>query len=272
LPLFHQPAANSTLANSVNGHVSADGHIFPCKNPAQMQRAFHVIFVIDQSGSMGSSDNRPLANSPVTQLIVQRQNNRFGAALSSLYGFCKAREEAVRQGAATGARRDAYSVILFNEQATVRLSNDFTSSPEQVINHCLNRSTGGTNFNAALRSAQSVMEGNWSTERSPVIVFLSDGECSLPDQTTYDICNSAVRLGKGLSFYTVSFGPDSSSQSLRRMAQIAEEVYRRAPRDPLAPAVQDSCSYTRAIDTIRLAETFLHIADSLKGKRAALHM
>lgn len=73
------------------------------------------------------------------------------------------------------------------------------------------------------------------------------------------------------------------------MAQIAEEVYRRAPRDPLAPAVQDSCSYTRAIDTvsncysltcfierliivqIRLAETFLHIANSLKGKRAALH-
>ena len=34
------------------------------------------------------------------------------------------------------------------------------------------------------------------------------------------------------------------------MAQIAEEVYRRAPRDPLAPAVQDSCSYTRAIDTV----------------------
>ena len=69
---------------------------------------------------MGSSDNRPLANSPVTQLIVQRQNNRFGAALSSLYSFCKAREEAVRQGAATGARRDAYSVILFDQQATVR--------------------------------------------------------------------------------------------------------------------------------------------------------
>lgn len=131
---------------------------------------------------MGSSDNRPLANSPVTQLIVQRQNNRFGAALSSLYSFCKAREEAVRQGAATGARRDAYSVILFDQQATVRficytsigvihadlqvrLTNDFTSSPEQVINHCLNKSGGGTNFDAALKSAQGVMESNWSTER-----------------------------------------------------------------------------------------------------------
>ena len=70
---------------------------------------------------MDSRDNLPLANSPVTQVIARSQNNRFGAALSSLFSFCKAREEAIRQGAATGARRDAYSVILFNEQATVRL-------------------------------------------------------------------------------------------------------------------------------------------------------
>jgi len=131
-------------------------------------------------------------------------------------------------------------------------------------------SGGGTNFDAALKSAQNVIERNWSTERTPVIVFLSDGECHIPDQTTYDICNAAVRLGKGLSFYTVSFGPEVSSQSLRRMAQIAEEVHRRAPRDPLAPAGQDSCKFSRAIDTIQLATTFLHIADSLKGKRAAL--
>jgi len=37
------------------------------------------------------------------------------------------------------------------------------------------------------------------------------------------------------------------------MAQIAEEVYRRAPRDPLAPAAQESCTYTRAIDTVSIA-------------------
>ena len=59
-------------------------------------------------------------------------------------------------------------------------------------------------------------------------------------------------LRKGLLFHTVSFGPDASSQSLRRMAQIAEEVYRRAPNDPLAPAVQESCSHTRALDTVSI--------------------
>jgi hypothetical protein len=61
---------------------------------------------------------------------------------------------------------------------------------------------------------------------------------------------------KGLSFYTVSFGPEVSSQSLRRMAQIATEVYQRAPRDPLAPVGQDSCSFSRAIDTVRNSLSF----------------
>ena len=63
---------------------------------------------------------------------------------------------------------------------------------------------------------------------------------------------SYYSLRKGLSFHTVSFGPEASSHSLRRMAQIAEEVYRRAPSDPLAPAVQDSCSHTRALDTVSI--------------------
>ncbi|KAG8993099.1 hypothetical protein FRB94_011065 [Tulasnella sp. JGI-2019a] len=53
------------------------------------------------------------------------------------------------------------------------------------------------------------------------------------------------------------------------MVTIAEQVALNAPnRDPLAPLVP--CSYTDAMDTIRLAETFLTIADSLKKPRASL--
>jgi hypothetical protein len=71
---------------------------------------------------MTSTDHRPLPNSPVAQRIAATLNNRFGAALSSLYAFWKARDEAARQGAATGVRRDAYSVILFDHSPTVRLA------------------------------------------------------------------------------------------------------------------------------------------------------
>ena len=31
--------------------------------------------------------------------------------------------------------------------------------------------------------------------RTPVIVFLSDGECGLSDEVMYDLCRSAVRAG-----------------------------------------------------------------------------
>jgi hypothetical protein len=33
------------------------------------------------------------------------------------------------------------------------------------------------------------------TERTPVIIFLSDGESNVDDQTVQDLCRSAVRLG-----------------------------------------------------------------------------
>lgn len=31
--------------------------------------------------------------------------------------------------------------------------------------------------------------------RSPVVIFLSDGECGVQDATIYDLCRSAARLG-----------------------------------------------------------------------------
>ena len=31
--------------------------------------------------------------------------------------------------------------------------------------------------------------------RTPVIIFLSDGECDLSDEVMYDLCRSAVRAG-----------------------------------------------------------------------------
>ncbi len=40
LPMFHAPADPSDAP--VMGHVSLDGHAYSCKNPAQMQRSYHM--------------------------------------------------------------------------------------------------------------------------------------------------------------------------------------------------------------------------------------
>lgn len=64
---------------------------------------------------MSMNDRRPLAGQPVTRLISQHNDNRFGAVLSALYGFWTSRSSGT-----PGGRRDAYTVINFDH--TVRVS------------------------------------------------------------------------------------------------------------------------------------------------------
>ncbi|KXN92377.1 hypothetical protein AN958_06995 [Leucoagaricus sp. SymC.cos] len=274
LPLFHPPHATNQVTGL--GYVSNDGHLFSCKNPVVMQQAFHVIFVIDRSGSMSLNNSKPLPATPVTPTIVRRHNDRLGAVYLALHGFWQSRQTALAtQGSSTQAqiapaRRDAYSVLLFNHSVTRSFENDFQRTPETMLQSLLQyESDGGTNYEAAVLEIEGVMRRNWSNERSPVAIFLSDGECSIQDSTVRTLCRAAISLGKPLSFHTVSFGP--SNQSLRRMAQIAREVETTAPRNASLPAnAHVESSYNEAMDSVRLAETFLGIADSLKKTRGAL--
>jgi Mg-chelatase subunit ChlD len=117
----------------------------------------------------------------------------------------------------TGTRRDAYSVVLFNHATKTALANDSTSSPDQLLGALLNEGPeGSTNFASALSAGEAVMVKNWSPERlvtrnpvptvqvffltpqnlrTPIMIFLSDGECSMPIEEIQDVCRSAVRHG-----------------------------------------------------------------------------
>ncbi|KAH9014402.1 hypothetical protein EDB85DRAFT_2295948 [Lactarius pseudohatsudake] len=271
LPMFHPPRNPNDPVNGL-GYTSNDGHLFECRNPVVMQQAFHVIFVIDRSSSMSCNDRRPLANAPATNQIMRSANNRLGAVYSALYSFWSARHAAVTTGQQTvGARRDAYSIVLFNERATSILANDFTNSSDQLLTIVLgHQASGGTNFAEALRAGQTVMMQHWGTERTPVMIFLSDGECSVSDASVQDVCRSAIQLGKPLSFHSVSFGPDSSSSTLRRMAQLALEIQNNAPRGRGQATTSIPSSFTVALDTVQLAQTFLGIAESLRKPRGSL--
>ena len=119
---------------------------------------------------MGGSDRRPLPNTPATARITARANNRYGAVLSSLHSFWTARAAAIANSNA--ARRDAYSVILFDHGVRNPIANDFVSAPDQLLDALLGFGTnGGTNFTAAIQHAQQVMEQSWSTERQVLCTF-----------------------------------------------------------------------------------------------------
>ena len=117
---------------------------------------------------MAWRDRLPPANAPMTDQIQQSANNRLGAVYSALYSFWCARHAATTANRQEiGARRDAYSVILFNEATTLALTNDFTSSPDQLLATMLRyKAYGNTNFAEALRTGQAVMTQYWNTERS----------------------------------------------------------------------------------------------------------
>jgi len=274
LPMFHPPVDVASAPGGPTSHVSPDGHHFGCRNPIVMQQAFHVIFVIDRSSSMSLRDRRPLPNSAGTERIVRAANNRLGAVLSALYAFWIARQAAVDRNSLVvgGGRRDTYSLIFFNHEPSTSIENDLTSSPDELLASALHFETdGGTDFSRALERAQNVITSHWSQERTPVVIFLSDGEDRVMDEVIFDLCRSSLIRGRPLSFHAVSFGQDARSASLRRMAQIALEVQNNAPHDPLLPAAANvPSSFNEALDTVRLAETFLGIAESLRKPRGFL--
>uniref|UniRef100_D8Q154 Expressed protein n=2 Tax=Schizophyllum commune (strain H4-8 / FGSC 9210) TaxID=578458 RepID=D8Q154_SCHCM len=181
-----------------------------------------------------------------------------------------ARHAAVTATGAQAARRDAYSVLLFNSTVSTVIANDFARNPDQLLQGIVGQTAGGgTNYTAALSATETLLRQHWSTERTPVVIFLSDGECSVGDHSVHALCQAAVQLGKHLSFHAVSFGP--RNEVLRRMAQIARDVQARAPRDPALPTTAYvESSYAEALDSVRLAETFLGLADSLRKPRGAL--
>ena len=113
---------------------------------------------------MSYADRRPLPNTPASARISARSDNRYGAVLSSLHSFWTARAAAI--ASSNAARRDAYSVILFDDGVETPIVNDFASTPDQLLGALLGFGTGyGTNFGLAIQQAQVVMEQRWSTER-----------------------------------------------------------------------------------------------------------
>ncbi|KAH9005432.1 hypothetical protein EDB86DRAFT_2825090 [Lactarius hatsudake] len=258
LLMFHPPQSANDPVDGV-GYVSHDGHKFSCENPGVVQQAFHVIFVIDRFSvtdfiSPDYDDRLPLADAPATDRIMQIASNRLGAVYSALYSFWSARHVAVTLGQETnGARRDAYSVIMFNSTTKNVVVNDFTSSPDELLDIVLNtRAKGGTSFATALQAGQAVMVDNWSTERwrmlgtrygDPRSLSLrnpaSDWDSTIFDSTRPFVPNPSVSY------------QNSSASTLRKMAQLALKIQNEAPHDPMFPATaRIPSSFTTALDTV----------------------
>jgi len=164
---------------------------------------------------MCQQDRQPLHNAAGIERITPTANDRLGCVFSALYSFWLARQAAIDRNAQTGGvRRDTYSLIFFNQEPSTSIENDLTGSPDELLTAALQfEADGGTDFTRALERTQSIMDAHWSTERwmarsvlhvyadadthrrTPVVIFLSDGEDDIADESIYDMCRSAARRG-----------------------------------------------------------------------------
>ncbi|CUA74250.1 Sterol 3-beta-glucosyltransferase [Rhizoctonia solani] len=271
MAIFHKPVSSSTIPKK--GYVSTDGHVFECNNPFQDTQNYHIVFVIDNSTSMKYADQRPIEKTPITSTLKSSCNNRYGAVISALYMFWKSRETANTGSSQNLARADAYSILTFSEEVTHHASNDFSSTPEQLIKSLLpQKASYGTNFESAIRGASAIIEKNWDTTRTPVVIFLSDGEGSVSDESMLRLCQRCAQLEMPLAFYAISFSSRSRIPSLERMAYIAAEIYKTAWLNKRLPKVikKVPCEYMDVNGALELVNKFLVISKSLQKPRGAL--
>ena len=84
MALFHDPLNPSSNPPNDYGYISLDGHHFNCENPSTREAAFHIIFALDRSGSMGGRDKKPIPYFPIRNQLIQNHNNRLGAVYQAV--------------------------------------------------------------------------------------------------------------------------------------------------------------------------------------------
>ncbi|CAG8548283.1 10484_t:CDS:10 [Ambispora gerdemannii] len=142
-------------------HKDMDGKVPIKRSPFFLQNPetnFHIVFVVDRSGSMGSSDCKPRR-----WTIKSRHNNRLGAVYEAVYTFIKTRKnsgKATRVGRST-ADRDITSLILFNDVTTVAFENQSLSNTEELLNKMMESNPcGGTSYYKGIKKAAEIIENS----------------------------------------------------------------------------------------------------------------
>ncbi|CAG8799845.1 35150_t:CDS:2, partial [Racocetra persica] len=231
--IFH-PALNASSKPSGGvGYISTDGHHFLCENPTTNVGNFHIVFVVDRSGSMS-------------------------AVYEAIYTFIETRKNS-RKATTTGQMavdRDTASLVLFDYTAITAFENRSLSNSDELLQIMLGYYPQGDNYyHEGIKKAAEVIETYYDPSRTNVIIFLSDGEYHPPEPELRSLCQREKDKGTYLYLYTIMFTGSSHyasyGQSLQKMADIATEYLpKNADKESL------KCQYVLAINEIMLTEHF----------------
>jgi len=163
--------------------------------PLRYTKDYHIVFVLDASGSMG--------------LYINSQNEtRWTALIGAVNTFIQSRRQA--------NARDIVSIIEYDHLSHIRCQfkplqgTDFTSM--------LSLYGGGTSFAAGLSAAKKVIDGNNHQAYTPVLLFLSDGESKDGEKEMKEICQAHKQ--NELIVRTLGFCDEGGKQKLEGLAKI----------------------------------------------------
>lgn len=160
LPIFHsEDPKKSKLLSNGEGYVDCDGHHFKCRDPTSAD--FHIIFVIDRSGSMSASDQVPIPNTFIHRILKDQHNNRLGAVYDAIYSFMEARQSSLDKRKCN----DTSSVVLFDNSATTVYQNQPLDSFNNLLEMMKYECRGWTDFAVAIKQASEVCLRNYQKQR-----------------------------------------------------------------------------------------------------------
>ena len=187
-------------------------------SPESIQtKDFHVIFCLDCSGSMSYNVKS-----------INGNQSRWNALVGAVNSFLNMRRDA--------NARDIITITEYDHKFYLQceakpLTRDFQ---KDMIFH-----SGGTNFAKGLLGAKQVIDRNDHNVYTPVLLFLSDGECNNGEVEMEQICNA--HKANGLLVKTLGFC-DGGEEKLTKLAEIGEG------------------QFLNSIDGIQLDNTFKKIA------------
>ncbi|CAB4488183.1 unnamed protein product [Rhizophagus irregularis] len=195
---------------------------------------------------------------PIYNDLTKKHNNRIGAVYQAVYLFMNARRNSTMT--------DNISLILFNHKTIVPFEYQDLTNLKDLLNSMLQyEACGLINFDSAIQKAGVLIETHFDPTKVNVIIFLSDRECGTPTNQLNAICKQNKEKGSPLYLYTVLFGSDRHSNSLNKMAEIAQSYHPQNPSSKNALR----CQFTSTADAGKLANYFNYVEESLRNHEPA---
>ena len=201
----------------------------------------HIVFVLDQSGSMSHSWSGVVA--AYRNYIDRRMQNQ--------------------------SQSDLVSVVQFDGSSTITVQNQPIGTAPTTLSY----SGGGTIYSPAATDARRVALGTPSSH-APVVVFMSDGETDQGDATaaaqTFSALNNEIRRQRGhdLELHVIAFGVGLNTRQLQQITNSSPQgrLYTSANTAELSNIFVDIAKSSQDVSKVLEAEIGRRISDAVSDK------